>query len=219
MESQNVEHRLRNLEQRFRCMVIAWAVSLIATLILGTLVGRAVSQPQAVEAAIIRAHTLEIDDDMGHARIILAVERSVGPTIRLGTPLVGANLINPTKPNIFLGVTTSDMLPAQIVVASGIGLADHESRVSIGAGPDHATLGVSRATPQGSATASLSAYRYRAPGLDLPFVSLDINDAQGFAATLGQVRLGTPSTGTTETRSAASLMLIDPQGKVLWSAP
>jgi hypothetical protein len=55
--------------------------------------------------------------------------------------------------------------------------------------------------------------------LDAPGPSLDLSDKQGFMATIGSTDLGTPRAGEIHKTSAASIVLLDKGGNVLWSAP
>jgi hypothetical protein len=48
---------------------------------------------------------------------------------------------------------------------------------------------------------------------------LSLRDSEGFESDLGGSSLVTTKTGETHERSAASLVLFDKDGKVLWSAP
>ena len=48
---------------------------------------------------------------------------------------------------------------------------------------------------------------------------LDVSDGEGFQAALGTMGLETPSTGETRRTSAASLVLLDKDKKVIWKAP
>jgi hypothetical protein len=49
--------------------------------------------------------------------------------------------------------------------------------------------------------------------------SIEIQDSKGFTMALGTVDLTTPRTGGTRQTSAASIVLSDKDGNVLWSAP
>jgi len=49
--------------------------------------------------------------------------------------------------------------------------------------------------------------------------AIQIEDVNGFSTVAGKFSLITPKTGETRHTSAASLLLFDKEGKVLWSAP
>src|SRR5262249_44893857 len=49
--------------------------------------------------------------------------------------------------------------------------------------------------------------------------SLQLRDANGASATLGETTLKYPATGVTEQRPASSLVLFDKGGNVLWEVP
>jgi hypothetical protein len=48
---------------------------------------------------------------------------------------------------------------------------------------------------------------------------MQVDDAEGFAATLGATDLVTPRTGEKHKTSAASLVLFDKDKNVIWKAP
>ena len=49
--------------------------------------------------------------------------------------------------------------------------------------------------------------------------NLDLQDQDGFLATLGMTNIVTPRTGQTQKTSAASLVLFDKNKNVIWKAP
>jgi hypothetical protein len=49
--------------------------------------------------------------------------------------------------------------------------------------------------------------------------TLDINDGEGFRTVIGSMDLVTTATGEQHHRSAASVLIFDKKGKVIWSAP
>jgi hypothetical protein len=49
--------------------------------------------------------------------------------------------------------------------------------------------------------------------------SLEIEDSQGYKATVGSTGLVTPRTGETHNTSAATVLLFDKQKNVIWKAP
>jgi hypothetical protein len=49
--------------------------------------------------------------------------------------------------------------------------------------------------------------------------ALELTDARGFKSTLGVTRLTVTRTGADETTSAASLVMFDEKGKVIWRQP
>ncbi len=53
----------------------------------------------------------------------------------------------------------------------------------------------------------------------IPGPALEIVDAKGFSANVGVGELDVPATGEKRTTSAASIILHDKNGKVIWSAP
>ena len=52
-----------------------------------------------------------------------------------------------------------------------------------------------------------------------PDVQIRLADAEGFSLVLGTTELETPLTGETHKSSAASLVMIDKNEKVIWRAP
>jgi hypothetical protein len=60
---------------------------------------------------------------------------------------------------------------------------------------------------------------YNLPAGMFPGPGFLVRDKEGYTAALGPVSLKNPGTGTQERRSAASLLLSDNDGKVIWSAP
>ena len=50
-------------------------------------------------------------------------------------------------------------------------------------------------------------------------IALSVTDSYGFKTVIGKVGLAIPSTGESRESSAASLVLFDKDGKVIWSAP
>jgi hypothetical protein len=49
--------------------------------------------------------------------------------------------------------------------------------------------------------------------------NLSLKDPEGFKTSIGSQELVTPTTGEKHQTSAASIHLLDPKGKILWSAP
>lgn len=75
--------------------------------------------------------------------------------------------------------------------------------------------------PDGPLLDMLGANSMQAVTLEIPThgPELKLNDANGFETAIGATDLITPTTGETQTTSAASLVLFGKDKKVLWSAP
>jgi len=99
--------------------------------------------------------------------------------------------------------------------SAGLLLYDKEGnqpvRLSVGAGRAHLIL-----FPPGEAPTARLIYLGASPGLG---PQLMVKDKEGFSTIIGTANLASPRTGATGKTSAASVILLDKDSKLLWQAP
>jgi hypothetical protein len=202
--------RLSVLERRLRAMHVGVFV-LIGFVLLGAAVEHAASQ-----AAVIRAREVQLVDSMGRIRIRMVAESYTNKQtfIQLDEPSGRFSVrltVDPQKNRAYAEFNSSAE-SATITAAPG------NSYVEARGALQTASLSIFKGTPRvdvnngpGKSSATLDIFRGN------PEVTVE--DDNGFSSVLGSIDLRTAKTGSIEKRSGASLVLLDRDGNVIWSAP
>jgi hypothetical protein len=192
IDTQDLIARVDKLERqtrRLKVMTMAFALGIGATMLMG----------QAGPVRTLEATAFILKDDTGMVRAKLFMDPvGNGPSLSLydsnGARRV---LIFQGSKSDAEGLILYNYPPAQI--------GDAQVLVT----PDGASLNLLSAR---HGAVSLATNSLAGPGLE-------IVDGKGFTAEIGVGELDVPATGEKRTTSAASIILHDKNGKVIWSAP
>jgi hypothetical protein len=213
--SDALQVRVAMMERRLRIACVVGMVSLTAVVLLGVTVQNAGSQ-----ATRIRAREIQLVDAAGSTRIKMSAENpkqthfemSDGSDnnfllVTVTSQGVSASLYHEPGPGVVTIFTSQSGVQVSAESPKAHFYLTPDQILFSGAGSKglYASLGVEG----GSASASVVG----------PGANVEVEDNDGYDATLGVTKLKAQSTGTVEKRSAASLVLFDKDKKVLWSAP
>jgi hypothetical protein len=229
-EIQFLQHRLLQLERRERVLMglILSGVTLIIALVT-SLNTRAASQ-----SVILRGQGLQILDQKGRPRIELRVDNG-SPSINLSddTTKAGVSLDFIDKaPSIAMRDSTGNARATLFLLPEGspmLLLADAHRKVAVTisaiGGVGHMDLDNTVTNEFLSVDSGHIAMRGDANKHDSLVLiggyspSLKIQDADGYSTTLGSTNLPNSTTGAVTKRTAASVVLFDKDGSVIWSTP
>jgi hypothetical protein len=222
MENQDMDAlqvRLSVLEHRLRMVTVGGAFILIVSILLGLFIQRAASQ-----ATVIRAREISLVDAAGRERIHMsAAAPPLGEAWILIKDASGKNRIGLSVGRSGSIIDTSigilgEGKGALYLTAEALTLTDKQDQtmVDLLVEPLHSGVEV---VGLGNAPYAYATLGINYGGGMFPGPGVVVSDRAGYTAALGPARLKTPGTGTEERRSAASLVLTDNDGKVIWSAP
>lgn len=224
-ELNGLKQRVLLLEKGNRRHLAAWAVLAVAATLLAC-ADHLPGQPRVIEA-----REFVVVDGAGNKRASLSATEA-GGRLRLYLKdsgfLVGANDSRGVGNHIELG---PDLFGKGMLLALYGPRKQQELRVdSEGAVDSGDLLGALRAIdPEASlkltdsqATLSLETPD-RKGSVELKAsnegINLTLKDSNGFSSVIGMTRLLTPGTGESHKTSAASLVMFDKDGKIIWRAP
>lgn len=207
-----LERRVGRLERQNR--VLKLGAVLVLAIAGGVLLMGQASQPGIPNE--LRTRRLAVVDEAGKDRLVLVVDRD-GPVLMLGDDVGNRQ--------VALGVAPSG--PRLL-------LYDQAGRVGVALSTSKDGPGLLMYDEAGNTRAMLTSIKLMGPSLILNDEAgkmrvvlgalkegpkLGLQDAEGYMATLGAAELVTPTTGTKEKRSAASLVMSDKDGHPIWRAP
>jgi len=230
-DMQAVLERLEKLERQNRRLKQRGVLVILA-------LGALVVMGQAPRSRIVKAEQFVLQDSQGRARVTIGTPASSG----------GAFHLSPDEPAIWItdetgqdrAILTSDGL--RFANEKGKPLATYSARAlsfygtkgkeeaSLGEdthGPSLTLMGKEGVTFLGITPESLEIWHNDKVRAQLEAGSPDnsegphliVRDATGFESILGVAGLETPDTGESHTTSAASLVMLGKDGKVIWRAP
>lgn len=156
---------------------------------------------QAPSKKMVEANEFVLRDDDGNIRARLFMTKETTTTAK---QLLGIDDSTPVKIPPEATLAMYDSTGQTRAILNGSDIAFENAQGHLGAELGNGTLAL---TGENNSFAMLSPY------------NLNLQDQDGFLATLGVTNIVTPRTGETHRTSAASLILFDKNKNVIWKAP